>query len=51
MHDSEGCILPGGGLGCVNGIWAVTASQKAFDAFMSDYGDGFNLRIDHARFN
>ena len=35
ISDSDGCILPGKGLGFVSGHWAVTSSQHAFDVLMS----------------
>lgn len=34
IKDIEGCIGPGLELGFVHGLWAVTRSREAFEAFM-----------------
>lgn len=48
IDDTEGCILPGLGVGCVNGQWGVISSKRAMIGLNTylDPATSFNLTID-----
>ena len=39
IHDFEGCIGLGLGLGAINGYWAVTASRAAMAEFFNEFAE------------